>query len=61
MIPHPDVFVKGDKLKVISDFKYLGDILDSQLTFQKHAKKVAKIITINLANFRHTRPCLTIK
>lgn len=54
VIPHPDVFVKGEKLKVISDFKYLGVIIDSQLTFQKVAK-------INLANFRHSRPCLTIE
>lgn len=61
VIPHPDVFVKGEKLKVVSDFKYLGIILDSQLTFQKHAKKVAKIIQFNLANFRHIRPCLTIE
>ncbi len=60
VIPH-DVFVKGEKLKVVSDFKYLGVILDSQLTFQKHTKKVAKIIKFNLANFRHIRPCLTIE
>ncbi len=61
VIPHPDVFVKGEKLKVVSDFKYLGVILDFQLTFQKHAKKVAIIITIILANFRHIRPCWTIE
>ncbi len=58
VIPHPDVLVKGEKLKVVSDFKYLGVILDSKLTFQKNAKKVAKIIKFNLANFRHIRPCL---
>ncbi len=61
MIPHPDVFVKAEKLKVVSDFKYLGVILDSILTFQKHAKMVSKIIPFNLANFRHIRPCLTIE
>ncbi len=31
----PDVFVKGEKLKVVSDFKYLGIILDSNLSFKK--------------------------
>ncbi len=46
VIPHPDVFVKGEKLKVVSDFKYLGVILDSRLTFQKHAKKVAKLLNL---------------
>lgn len=59
VIPHPDVFVKGEKLNVVPDFKYLGVILNSQLSFQKHAKKVANFITFNLVNFRHIRPYLT--
>ncbi len=29
---------------VVSDFKYLGIILDSNLTFKKHVKKVANTI-----------------
>ncbi len=40
-------------------FKYLGIILDSNLTFKKHVKKVANTIRYNLANFRHIRPYLT--
>ncbi len=44
---------------VVSDFKYLGIILDSNLTFKKHVKKVANTIRYNLANFRHIRPYLT--
>ncbi len=35
-----DVFIEGEKLMVVSDFKYLGIILDSNLTFKKHVKKV---------------------
>ena len=53
---HPDVFIEGEKLTVVSDFKYLGIILDCNLTFKKHVKKLANTITFNLANFRHVRP-----
>jgi len=58
MIPHPDVSVKGENLNVISDFKYLVVILDSQLSFQKHAKKLDNIIKFNLDRFRHIGPYL---
>ena len=30
-----NVFIEGQKLLVVSDFKYLGIILDSNLTFKK--------------------------
>ena len=55
----PDVFIEGEKLTTLSDFKYLGIILDSDLTVIKHVKKVANTITFNFANFRHVRPYLT--
>ena len=48
---HPDVFIEGEKLTTVSDFKYLGTILDKK-------QKVANTITFNLANFRHVRPYL---
>ncbi len=54
-----DVFIEGEKLMVVSDFKYLGIILDSNLTFKKHVKKVANTVRYNLVNFRHIRPYLT--
>jgi hypothetical protein len=38
----PDVDVSGEKLQVVSDFKYLGIILDSNLSFKKHVKKEAQ-------------------
>ena len=55
----PDVFIEGEKLTAVPDFKYLGIILDCNLTFKKHVKKVANSITFNLPNFRHVRPYLT--
>uniref|UniRef100_A0A8C7CP59 Reverse transcriptase domain-containing protein n=1 Tax=Oncorhynchus kisutch TaxID=8019 RepID=A0A8C7CP59_ONCKI len=51
----PDVYVSGEKLQVVSDFKYLGIILDSNLC----VKKVIQITKFNLANFRFIRNCLT--
>ncbi len=59
IVQQADVFIEGEKLMVVSDFKYLGIILDSNLTFKKHVKKVANTIRYNLANFRHIRPYLT--
>ena len=48
----PAVYVSGEKLQVVSDFKYLGIILDSNLSFKKHVKRVIQITKFNLANFR---------
>ena len=39
----PDVYVSGEKFQVVSDFKYLGIILDSNLSFKKHVKKVIQV------------------
>lgn len=39
VIPYPDVFVKGEKHKVVSDLKYVRVILESQLTFQSMPKR----------------------
>ena len=36
----PAVLVNGENLKVVSNFRYLGVILDSNFTFKKHVKKV---------------------
>lgn len=52
----PEIFVEGETIKVVSDFKYLGITLDSNLTFKKHVKNVANTIKFNLSNFRHIRP-----
>ena len=52
----PDVFIEGQNLTAVSDFKYLGIILASK----KHVKKVANTIKFN-SNFRHLRPYITTK
>ncbi len=54
-----DVFVQKQKLEVVHEFKYLGLLLDSQLSFKKHVKKVVNIAKFNLANFRFIRNSLT--
>uniref|UniRef100_A0AAR2J957 Reverse transcriptase domain-containing protein n=1 Tax=Pygocentrus nattereri TaxID=42514 RepID=A0AAR2J957_PYGNA len=54
-----DVLVRGEKLKLVSDTKYLGIILDSNLSFKNQVKKVINTVKLNLANFRHIRPYLT--
>lgn len=35
----PDILVSGKKLQIVLDFKYLGVILGSHLTFEKHVQK----------------------
>ena len=44
---------------MVSEFKYLGIIIDSNLSFKRHVKKVINTVKFNLANFRHIRPYLT--
>ena len=53
-------FLKGEELELVSNFKYLGVVLDSNLTFKKHIKKVKSTINFNLKNFRQIRPYLSI-
>ncbi|OOO00385.1 MAG: hypothetical protein ATN35_07545 [Epulopiscium sp. Nele67-Bin004] len=57
--PEPDVIVDGERLRVVSDFKYLRVVIDNNLTFKEHIKKVSKCIKFNLANFRHVRSCMS--
>ena len=52
----PDVYVSGEKLKLVSDLQYLGIILDSNLSFKKQVKKVTQITKFNLANFLNGLP-----
>ena len=55
----PDIFVKGERLKVVEDFKYLGVIVDSHLSFKKHIKKVNGRVKMNLVHFKIIRNQLT--
>jgi hypothetical protein len=55
------VLVNGENLKVGSNFKYLGVISDSNLTFKIHVKKVVKTVMFGLSNFRFIRPFLPLE
>lgn len=57
--PDPEVTVAGRTLSIVHEFKYLGIILDIQLTFKSQVKKVVNRIKLNLVNFRHIRSNLT--
>ncbi len=57
----PYVVVAGERLQVVSDFKYLGVFIDSNLTFKAHIKKVCNCIKFNLADFRNVCSCMSTK
>jgi len=46
------VFLRGQELDIVNEFKYLGVINDSTLTFKRHVKKLANKITFNSQNFK---------
>lgn len=56
-----DIFVMGEKIKVVSEFKYLGILIDSRLTFKSQIKKVCKQVKFNIANFRYIRSHLSLQ
>lgn len=56
--PNPDVYVAGKKISIVTQYKYLGIVLDSNLTFKEHVKKVTQTMKLNLANFRYIRQSL---
>lgn len=50
--------IRHESIDIVTEFKYLGVTLDSNLNFKKHIKKMTKTIKYNLANFRHIRSLL---
>ena len=44
---------------MVTQFKYLGVTLDSNLTFKKHIKKVANTIRFSLQNLQQIRPLIS--
>ena len=55
----PNIFVNGHRINNVDEFKYLGVILDSTLTFRKHIKKMCNTLRYHLANFRFIRNALS--
>ncbi len=45
----PDVFVKSVRIQTVSHFKFLGILIDSQLSFKKHVKQMGN--TVKFKNF----------
>ena len=40
----PDVFISDQRIKIVKEYKYLGILIDNQLTFKKHVKKICNIL-----------------
>uniref|UniRef100_A0A3B3BZN4 Reverse transcriptase domain-containing protein n=1 Tax=Oryzias melastigma TaxID=30732 RepID=A0A3B3BZN4_ORYME len=53
--PDPDIEINGEKIEIVSHFKYLGLTIDSQLSFKTHIEKLCKKIKFNLLNYRSIR------
>ena len=60
-VAEPDIFVAGEKLEAVSEFKYLGVLIDSNLSFKAHIKKVCNRVKFNLANFKYIRSCMSLE
>ena len=52
---NPHITVSGEKLQAVSEFKYLGVWMDSNLSFKTHTEKIGNRVKFNLANFRFIR------
>ncbi len=59
--PEPNINVSGERLQVVSDLKYLGIIIDANLSFKKQVKNVTNVIKFNLMNFRFIRDSLSMQ
>ncbi len=47
----PDVFVSGERLQVVSEYKYLSVLIDSKLSFKAQVKKFCNWVRFSLSNF----------
>lgn len=54
-----NISICGEVIEMVSQFKYLGNIMDSNLTFEKHVKKVVNTVKFNLQNFTQIRPFIS--
>lgn len=53
------IYLRGEELQNVSEFKYLGVVLDSTLSFKNHVKSVVKTVNFNLLNFKQIRSSLS--
>ena len=54
-----NVTISGQNIMIVSQFKYLGIIINSNLAFKAHIKKVYNRIKFSLANFKYISNALT--
>ncbi len=59
VLRNSNVFLRGEELSLVTEFKYLGVTLDPTLSYKKHVKKVIRTINFSLRNFRQIRSSLT--
>lgn len=57
----PDVYVSGDRIQVVPEYKYLGVLIDSKLTFKSQVKRVCSRVKFNIANFCFIRSHLSMQ
>lgn len=56
-----DIYMAGEKLQVVSEYKYLGITIDSNLTFKTQVNKVCNKVKFNISNFRFIRSQLSLQ
>ena len=56
-----NISINNQSITQVSEVNYLGLILDYHLKFDKHVKKISKIVKLNLYTFRLIRECLTFE
>ena len=59
IVTEQDVFFSGRRLQVVSEYKYLGVHIDTNLSFKTHIRKVCNKVKFNLSNFRYIRNFLS--
>jgi len=55
----PNITISGHNIDIVPEVKYLGIIIDSNLTFKTHIKKVSQRIRFCLVNFKYIRNTMT--
>ena len=54
-LEHFEIKIRNEEIEEVNDFKFLGIILDPQLKFDKHVKKISKTVKTNLNCFKLIR------
>lgn len=52
-------FCIRERLQVVTEYKYLVDLIDSRLSFKAQVKKVCNRVKFSLLNFRFIRDCMS--